>query len=177
MIGWTELLLGALLSLALSELTEVSPWAARKLVRWAAYRWTTDPELAAAYAEEWAAIIDERPGKLLKLLTATGFTLGATGRAAPRMLLDARRRINSSINLIRDPRVGDALSVLFRGIAIGLAALGAALKAFDTVLTATMGTVTTFLAAGVMLMALAQSVTVAIMRTSCRAIVRPKRRY
>ncbi|WP_327643744.1 hypothetical protein [Micromonospora zamorensis] len=83
MNNW-EIILGILFGLVVNEVTDVSPWAARKLARWAAYRWATDPEIAAGYAEEWAALIDDRPGKLLKLLTAVRFTLGAAGRAAPR---------------------------------------------------------------------------------------------
>ncbi|MET7881288.1 hypothetical protein ABZS52_30680 [Micromonospora profundi] len=65
-------------------------WVARRLIHWAAYHWTADPDVAAGYAEEWTAIVDERPGKLLKLLTAVQFTLGAAGKAVPRMFAAAR---------------------------------------------------------------------------------------
>jgi hypothetical protein len=70
--------------LLVNEMSALCPWAAHRLVRWAANRWSSDPEVAAAYADEWAAVIDERPGKLFKLLTALGFAGGAVGRAAPR---------------------------------------------------------------------------------------------
>ncbi|MEU8333405.1 hypothetical protein [Micromonospora sp. NPDC048839] len=79
-----EIILGIVLGLVVNEATDISPWAARKLAQWSAYRWTSDPEMAAGYAEEWGALIDDRPGKLLKLLTALRFALGAAGRAAPR---------------------------------------------------------------------------------------------
>ncbi|MFG1890371.1 hypothetical protein ACGFIR_21195 [Micromonospora sp. NPDC049051] len=79
-----EMTLGIVFGLLVNEITDVSPWLAKKLVRWSAYRWTTDPEAAETYSEEWAAIIEERPGKLLKLLTASKFALGAAGRAVPR---------------------------------------------------------------------------------------------
>ncbi|MEV5767950.1 hypothetical protein AB0L34_25715 [Micromonospora sp. NPDC052213] len=83
MNGW-EIILGIVFGLLVNEVTDISPWLARKLTRWSAYRWTTDPDTAAGYAEEWAAVIDDRPGKLLKLLTALRFTIGAASRAAPR---------------------------------------------------------------------------------------------
>ncbi|MFY1595570.1 hypothetical protein [Micromonospora sp. WMMD737] len=86
-----EIILGIVFGLLVNEVTDISPWAARRLTRWSAYRWTTDPEMAAGYAEEWAAVIDDRPGKLLKLLTALRFALGAAGRAAPRAVVQAVR--------------------------------------------------------------------------------------
>ncbi|MCX5066659.1 hypothetical protein OOJ91_12295 [Micromonospora lupini] len=84
MNGW-EIAASFVFGLLVNEMTDLSPWAARRLVRWAAYRWTTDPDIAAGYAEEWTAIVEERPGKLLKLLTAAQFSLGAAGRALPRV--------------------------------------------------------------------------------------------
>lgn len=88
-----EIILGIVFGLLVNEITDVSPWLARKLVRWSACRWTVNPEIGAAYAEEWAAVIDERPGKLFKLLTALQFALGAAGRAAPRAGMRATRAI------------------------------------------------------------------------------------
>ncbi|NJC13027.1 hypothetical protein F4558_002853 [Micromonospora profundi] len=79
-----EIIASFVFGLAVNEMTDLSPWAARRLVRWAAYHWTTDPEIAAGYAEEWTAIVEERPGKLFKLATAVQFAIGAAGRAAPR---------------------------------------------------------------------------------------------
>ncbi|GLY24751.1 hypothetical protein [Micromonospora sp. NBRC 101691] len=81
-----EIILGILFGLLVNEITDVSPWLAKKLVRWSAYRWTSDPGLAEAYADEWAAIIEDRPGKLFKLLTALRFALAAAGRSAARSL-------------------------------------------------------------------------------------------
>ncbi|MDG4796917.1 hypothetical protein [Micromonospora sp. WMMD1082] len=91
-----EIILGVVLGLFVNEVTDISPWIARKLVRWSAYRWTTNPEIAAEYAEEWTALINDRPGMLPKLLTAMRFSVGAAGRAAPRIIrnrLRAARRI------------------------------------------------------------------------------------
>lgn len=88
MNGW-EIVASFVFGLLVNEMTDVSPWAARRLVHWAAYRWTPDPEIAAGYAEEWTAIIEEQPGKLLKLLTAVQFSIGAARKAAPRTLVSA----------------------------------------------------------------------------------------
>lgn len=72
MSAW-EIVLGVIFGLLVNEATDISPWLARKLVRWAAYRWAPDQETAARYAEEWTAIIEQRPGKLFKLLSALSF--------------------------------------------------------------------------------------------------------
>jgi DNA-directed RNA polymerase specialized sigma24 family protein len=66
--------------LAVNECCEISPWAGRKLVRWSARRrYAANPERAEIRATELAALIDARPGKLFKLLTACGFTAAALG--------------------------------------------------------------------------------------------------
>ncbi|WP_371408906.1 hypothetical protein OG423_32170 [Micromonospora zamorensis] len=95
MNGW-EIVASFVFGLLVNEMTDVSPWAARRLVRWAAYRWTTDPDMAEVYAEEWTAIIDERPGKLFKLATALQFTGGAVGRTVPRRAAVIRTRLVAS---------------------------------------------------------------------------------
>jgi hypothetical protein len=94
-MNWPEIFVSLGFGLALTELTDMSPWLARRLVRWAARTWSTEPEVAAGYAEEWTAIITERPGKLLKLLTALGFVCGAIGRAGP-------RDIRTAVQLIKE---------------------------------------------------------------------------
>jgi hypothetical protein len=100
-VNWQETVIGIVLSLLATEFTDISPWLARKLASWAAYRWTPDPEAAAGYAEEWAAIIEERPGRLFKLLTAVGFAGGAIGRAIPRLIQAAPQRIRAVLQGIR----------------------------------------------------------------------------
>lgn len=87
------MLLGVASSLIASEFTEVSPYLARRLVRWAARIWSTTEEAGEAYAEEWLAVINDRPGKLLQLATALGFVGGAVGRAIPRQVRAIRRSI------------------------------------------------------------------------------------
>jgi len=93
--------------LLINEFGELSPWLARHLVNWAAYRWTSDPRDAADLSREWQGIIDQRPGKLFKLFTAVGFASSA-GAGAARPALS---------------RVWQSRTV--RRVALGLAAAGA----------------------------------------------------
>ncbi|TDC81353.1 hypothetical protein E1193_15070 [Micromonospora sp. KC606] len=113
-----EAVLGVILGLLVNEITDISPWIARRLVRWSAYRWTTDPEIAAGYAEEWEALIDDRPGKLFKLLTAVRFSLGAAGRAAPQLA----RHIKAHILLILGLRKARSPYQLIRATYAGIGA-------------------------------------------------------
>jgi RNA polymerase sigma factor (sigma-70 family) len=70
----TTVILGILTSLIAGEISGVSPWCAKKLARWSALRrYAENPERAAIRAEELAALIESRPGNILKLLTALGF--------------------------------------------------------------------------------------------------------
>ena len=64
--------------LLVNEVTDVCPWLAIRLVRWAAQlRYPNAPERATTRSEELAALINDRPGKLFKLFTAVGFALHA----------------------------------------------------------------------------------------------------
>ncbi|NJP33600.1 PH domain-containing protein [Micromonospora sp. HSS6-12] len=59
-------------------MTDLSPWLGRKLVTWSArLHYPDDHERAEIRAEEHAAIINERPGKLFKLGTGLGFLADA----------------------------------------------------------------------------------------------------
>jgi hypothetical protein len=82
-IGQT--LLAVIIGLAVSEVSELCPWAARKLIRWSAHRRYAPPPWAELRAEELAAYLDDRPGRALKLITALGFTAAAlaTRKTAP----------------------------------------------------------------------------------------------
>jgi lipopolysaccharide/colanic/teichoic acid biosynthesis glycosyltransferase len=64
--------------LLVNEVTDICPWLAIRLMRWAAWlRYPYAPERAATRGEELAALINDRPGKLFKLFTALGFSLHA----------------------------------------------------------------------------------------------------
>jgi hypothetical protein len=62
-----------IVTLIVNEFTDLCPWLADKLVRWSAFRRYRDRERAETRAEELAALIEQRPGHLLKLFTATSF--------------------------------------------------------------------------------------------------------
>ncbi|HET9254962.1 MAG TPA: hypothetical protein VFO16_07135 [Pseudonocardiaceae bacterium] len=63
--------MAVLLGLVTAEFSELSPWLAQKLIRWAArVRYPTR-------VEELSALIADRPGKLFKLVTASGFVCAA----------------------------------------------------------------------------------------------------
>jgi hypothetical protein len=72
-----DVLLALAAGLAVNECCDLSPWAARKLVRWSAHLRYTNNTRAQLRADELAALIDHRPGKLLKLFTAFGFIASA----------------------------------------------------------------------------------------------------
>ncbi|MGN9781474.1 hypothetical protein ACTMTF_08605 [Nonomuraea sp. ZG12] len=83
MSGW-EIVLGVVAGLVVNELTEMSPWLARRLVTWSAHHRYEDPERAALRAEELTALIDHRPGKLFKLVTGMSFAASAVVAVAGR---------------------------------------------------------------------------------------------
>lgn len=80
-----QILLTIITGLAVNECCDVSPWLARKLVRWSAHRRYAPPARAELRAEELAAYIDDSPGKLFRLITALGFAAAAvvTRKIAP----------------------------------------------------------------------------------------------
>jgi len=87
------IVLGIVAGLLANELCEFSPWCARKLVRWSAFRRYADPGRAEMRAEELAAVINNRPGNLFKLITAVGFAGNA-------VIVSGRRAV------AREPDVG-----------------------------------------------------------------------
>jgi hypothetical protein len=69
-------LLGAVVvPLALGELTDLFPWLAKRLIRWATRR--LPEQERPRWEEEWLGELEERPGKLLKLLWALPLLWGA----------------------------------------------------------------------------------------------------
>lgn len=77
-MNWTAIIVPIVIGLGINEYAEFAPWIARKIVRRAARRmYAGDAERAEIRAEEWAAIIDARPGKLFKLMSALGYGVAA----------------------------------------------------------------------------------------------------
>jgi hypothetical protein len=70
---WSESLLAVGLGLLVNECCEVSPWAARRLVRWSARRRYAETVRAELRVEELTSLINDLPGKLFKLVTAVCF--------------------------------------------------------------------------------------------------------
>ncbi|MFI9553703.1 hypothetical protein [Nonomuraea endophytica] len=83
----TKEVLVLIIGVLVAEATEVAPWLALRLVRWAAHVRYLDTKRAAIRAEEWQALIEMRPGKLLKLATSLLFTLQAGAAWGSRMLI------------------------------------------------------------------------------------------
>jgi len=99
--------------LAINEFCDLSPWLARKLVRWSAYRRYANRGLAEDRADELAAVIDARPGKLFKLGTALGFVTAAIAvsvvRAAARWIPASGRRLVERLQARRGRSVAPIL--------------------------------------------------------------------
>lgn len=85
-----------------NEFCDVSPWLARKLVRRAARRWgTAGSDLAHGYEAEWAAVIEDCPGKITKLTLAMRFFAGAVWRAERGRLRLAARQLRDGVAGLR----------------------------------------------------------------------------
>jgi hypothetical protein len=90
--------------LIVNEFCDVSPWAAHKLVRWSAHRCYDNPVRAEERAEELEALIDDRPGKLFKLLTSLGFAIKAVAVLTHRAVMqtdDAGKPQKSDTGTVR----------------------------------------------------------------------------
>lgn len=68
-----ELAVAILSGLLINECCEVAPWIARNIVAYSARMRYRDQIRAEVRAEELRALINDRPGKLFKLITALGF--------------------------------------------------------------------------------------------------------
>ena len=73
----TEILVSVVVGLLVNEACDVSPWCAHHMVRWSVQLRYANPERRRIRCDELVALIDERPGKLLKLGTGLGFLAAA----------------------------------------------------------------------------------------------------
>ena len=82
MIG--DILVAVVATLIVNEVTDVSPWIAIRLVRWAArHMYAANADRAARRREEWEALINESiPTKISKL--SFGLGLGCAGLCGAR---------------------------------------------------------------------------------------------
>jgi hypothetical protein len=115
-----EILIGIVVGLLVNEASDISPWIAVRIVRWAAHRiYAADPQRAAERAEDWQAHIDKSiPTKLGKLFFGLGFGVAALWR------MGARRTGHASViprarfqRIPRPARVGMLVGVALVAIA------------------------------------------------------------
>jgi len=85
-----HILLVATVGFAVSEALDTFGSAARSIVRRAAGWRYSDHERAVVRAEEWAALIEERPGQIMKLMTALSFLAFGLAHGAQRAVGRAR---------------------------------------------------------------------------------------
>jgi hypothetical protein len=107
-----EWVLTIVCGLAVNEYCDCSPWLARRLVRWSARRRYTDQARAQLRADELAALIDERPGKLFKLATAIGFAVAATVIQARRIAGGGETALSQRLLRLRQARHDDGRGVV-----------------------------------------------------------------
>ncbi len=119
-----EIAFAIISGLLVNEVTDICPWLAIRLVRWAArLRYPDAPERAATRGEEFAALINDRPGKLFKLFTALGFVLHALTVAGRRTVPRGAARITTStIRFANDHRSGVWRIAAGSGTAFGILA-------------------------------------------------------
>ncbi|MGV9600717.1 hypothetical protein ACWDR1_29045 [Streptosporangium sandarakinum] len=97
----SEVVLAIVLGIVVNEMCDLSPWLAVRLVALAArFQHGTSPR-AEERSEDLAAYINDRPGKLFKLLTALGFL--ATGAVT------GLRRHQRSLSLAVRWRISEGL--------------------------------------------------------------------
>jgi hypothetical protein len=106
-----QIVLGVLSALAVNEFCDLSPWVAGRLVRWSARLRYTDPVRADTRAEEFTALIGDRPGKLFKLLTALGFVAVAIAIFAQHSMKDIRRGLAGTAERITALSSQEALAI------------------------------------------------------------------
>ncbi|MFI1382938.1 hypothetical protein [Embleya sp. NPDC020886] len=92
-----SMLIGAIVALLFTEAVDICPWLAARMVRASARR-IPNPKLALRFEEEWLGVVERRPGKLLKLVSALGIVIlggrkvRASMRSAPKALRMQRWR-------------------------------------------------------------------------------------
>jgi len=88
-----------LLGVLVNDIWALATPLAQRIVVVAARSWGRDPEQAAILAEEWRALIDDRPGQLFKLSTAAGLLVAGVGRRLGRRLHVRHWRIRPRLAL------------------------------------------------------------------------------
>lgn len=81
-----EIVIGLVMGLIINEVTNVSPWLARRVVKWSAQVEYAGTGFAEIREEELQALINERPGNLFKLGTSLRFAAAAAAKYARRRI-------------------------------------------------------------------------------------------
>lgn len=154
-----EITFAIISGLLINEFTDICPWLAIRLMRWAArLRYPHAPERAATRGEELAALINDRPGKLFKLFTALGFALHALTVAGRRTVpRGARRLTTSAIRFADDHRSGMWKIAAGSGTAFGILAATVVMVGIGSVATVR-GVIMAMTMAVVMVMPVARAV-------------------
>lgn len=84
-------LVGIVLPLALTELSEIAPWLAERIVRFGA-RLIPDPIESTVREQEWLASLPDVPGKLIKVIDAVSVVAVTIPRAWRRYGIPRSRR-------------------------------------------------------------------------------------
>lgn len=97
-----------------NEFCEASPWLARKIVRWSAACRYRDSSRAAERAEELAALINNRPGNLLKVISACCFATSAAVSRLPSASAKLRAGLTNRTWPVRAAQVaiGSVIAIL-----------------------------------------------------------------
>jgi hypothetical protein len=144
---WLGVVVSLLSGLLVNECCDLAPWAAAKVVRSAARIWHAgDPGQAEIYEEEWTRVIEDAPGKLTKLLHASGFWGGALvhrtrkSRALTRAARRAERHaawLPVSLSMVASYQLGDTIKThqpVMATTAVATAALAASLAGVSSFL-------------------------------------------
>jgi hypothetical protein len=84
---WIGIAVSMITGAVVNEFCDISPWLAEKIVRRSAQLWAfPDRDSANELANEWAAVINDAPGKLTKLGHALRFAFGAQWRFQQRRM-------------------------------------------------------------------------------------------
>jgi hypothetical protein len=85
-VNWSAAVAALAAGLLINEASDISPWIGQRLARCAATLRYGRCQRARTRAEEWSALLNERPGKLLKLTSGLLFFLDSLPRAAWRLM-------------------------------------------------------------------------------------------
>jgi hypothetical protein len=102
---------GVVSALLINEFSDVCPWLARKVVRWSARVQYADRDRAQMREEELEALVDARPGKLFKLLTAAWFGVVAV-RSWLRIIVAGIRAAGPSLSLAGTVALTPAVAII-----------------------------------------------------------------